>query len=268
MVVGCSIQSTLEELEYEQVELVLAQWPGELPNLLYWRVQMYAPNEGIFYNTELPPQSTGEKLRVKKNSPFYVCAFPVTGDSQKPQQFFKCAGAVYPWECSGVDGQIQLSWTSGYVAYLMRSLIKAAEASGYRGPYVSQYIGSFNWLKLIQVLEQKQQEALEAEDFYNPWHLDTQQVLEAIAYENFTAVKLKMSGVFSMELEFPVYSSYVPENEFCGPAGFFEKGVVTVPKNRISLFALSQNMALMIYGDCEKKVSLEFISMPIYIEGI
>ena len=167
-----------------------------------------------------------------------------------------------------MDGQIQLSWTSGYVAYLMRSLIKAAEASGYRGPYVSQYIGSFNWLKLIQVLEQKQQEALEAEDFYNPWHLDTQQVLEAIAYENFTAVKLKMSGVFSMELEFPVYSSYVPENEFCGPVEFFEKGVVTVPKNRISLFALSQNMALMIYGDCEKKVSLEFISMPIYIEGI
>ena len=274
--VSCSFEDSLNELEYEKATFVLPQWPRNLPPLVCWKVELYAPQNEYYFYAEYPAGKKDFCCRVKKNSPLYVCAFPVTGSARVHQRFFNCAGAVYPWQSTGINAKTELSWTGGYAASLAKTLINAAETSGYKGEYVSSYIASFNWLKLNQVLQEKQEEALEEQVFYNPWLLDSQKVLEGIAYESFTATKLKMSGVFALNLDFSVYSAYVPENQLCGPGRESEQGRISLQKNRCLLFALPSgeqseglcDYGLMIYGESEKKISLEFISMPIYIEGI
>ena len=271
---GCSSgnltdRMAFEQLTYEQVDFIFPAWPEALPPLLFWEVELYAPQDGIRFNSKYTADSKGFSYRVKKNCPLYVKAVPVTQPAsaqESPLYFFKAAGTVYPWQYPG-----SLSWCGGYAASLMQTLINAAEASGYRGEYVGNYIASFNWARLITTLEQKQQEGLEEGVFYNPWLLDSQEVLEGIAYESFTATKLRNSGVFSVTLDFPVYSSYVPENEFSNPLQSTQQTRISIKKNVLALFALrqtAQDFGILIYGSSEKNMSLEFISMPIYIEGI
>ncbi len=266
---GCSLDNLTNLMVYEQVEFVFPSWPETIPPLLAWEVELYAPQDGIRFNSKYTADSKGFSYRVKKNCPLYVKAVPVTLSARGqdiPQYFFKEAGTVYPWQYP-----VNLSWSGGYAASLMKTLINSAEASGYRGEYVSNYIASFNWERLLSTLEQKQQESLEEGVFYNPWLLDSQEVLEGIAYESFTATKLRNTGIFCVTLDFPVYSSYVPENELSNPLQSTEQARISIKKNVLALFALgqtAQDSGILIYGSSEKNMSLEFISMPIYIEGI
>ena len=69
-----------------------------------------------------------------------------------------------------------------------------------------------------------------------------------------------------------VFSSYVPENEFMRTA---ETPYVTVKKDVPQLFFLRYSSAppdqcygLLISASSAKNISLEFISMPIYIKEI
>ena len=262
LVVSCTFVQALKDTEHEVVEFAFPQWPQNLPPLVCWKVECYEGETGRHIVNEYPPDSKSLSLKVKKNTPLYICASPVTGSQTMRQEFFKCAGAVYPWS-------LELSWGGGYSANLMRTLVLGMEKSGCSAGYIAQNLSLFNWYRLNQVLEQKQQDSLEEGVFYNPWLLDSQKVLEGIAYKDFTATKLRQSNVFSANLEFCVYSSYVPENQVC--CSKEKAGCVTVKKDEPLLVAVpaeSQEYGIILCGSSEKNMSLEFISLPIYIEGI
>ena len=231
----------------QKVDFELPDWPEYLPELKGWKIQVYyGAATDIFTVAELVEASPNEKsisLFLNKNRPCSIIAKPITQTN-----FFKSAGTIYPYSKS-------ISWSGGYAASLYNT--------------ASQAKASFNWEKLLQTLEEK---ALDEESFYNPWLLDSQQILEGIAYGNFTATKLKVSQTFCLELDFELFSSYVPENVFMRTS---ERPYVTVKKNQPEIFALGQSSestsfeyALLISASSEKNISLEFISMPIYIEEI
>ena len=266
---SCSMFEDLSDTDHEVLEFEFPSWPENLPPLLEWKVQMYVPKTGELLEQDYSPEIRSFSHKVCKNVPLYVCAEPITGSPDSPQAFFKCSGAVYPWECSGKKSfKVNLSWTGGYVCCLMKTMIKSMEKNGENPDDVNRNLQAFNWYKLSQVLIQKEQEQAENEIFYNPWLLDSQKVLEAIAYKDFTATKLRQSGVFPVNFEFNVYSSYVPENINCFTQN--NGGYVSVKKEEPLLVGLPDKMefGLIIYGSSEKNISLEFISMPIYIEGI
>ena len=240
---SCALFSADETVEFE-----LPQWPEYLPQLEGWCVQ----------GARVGPRERHISLRLPKNQPCCIIATPITQN-----QFFKPAGTIYPYSQ-------KITWSGGYAAQLY-SIIPDCE--------------QFNWEKLLETLEQKQNDALTQQEqseqtpepFYNPWLLDTQQVLEGIAYRNFTATKLRLSKTICVPLDFEVFSSYVPENEF-----FKQKNqtCVTVKKGQPELFALKyavpepvegqepQILAIIISATSTKNISLEVISMPIFKEDL
>ena len=235
----------------EIVDFELPEWPEYLPELKGWEIQVFYSEalrlaqgpqgpqiSGVAEALEVPPDSKIISFHLQKNRPCSIIARPITQNN-----FFKSAGTIYPYSKS-------ISWSGGYAASLYKTAGQAA--------------ASFNWEKLMQTLDEK---ALDEEAFYNPWLLKTQEILEGIAYHNFTATKLKQSQTFCLELDFEVLSSYVPENDFMRTA---ERPYVTVKKDLPQLFALAQSSAygILISASSAKNISLEFISMPIYIEEI
>ena len=248
---SCSFMTKEEIVDFE-----LPEWPEYLPELKGWKIQVFYSEalrqaqgpqgsqiSGVAEALEAPPDKKIISFHLQKNRPCSIIARPITQNN-----FFKSAGTIYPYSKS-------ISWSGGYTASLYKTAGQAA--------------ANFNWEKLMQTLEEK---ALDEEAFYNPWLLETQEILEGIAYHNFTATKLKQSQTFCLELDFPVFSSYVPENVFMHTA---ERSYVTVKKDVPEVFALCQcsgtgdlEYALLISASSAKNISLEFISMPIYIEEI
>ena len=243
---SCALFSADETVEFE-----LPQWPEYLPQLEGWCVQVTLREPqgpqgiGVAEALEAPPDKRHISFKIPKNQPCCIIATPITQN-----QFFKPAGTIYPYSQ-------KITWSGGYAAKLY-SIIPDCE--------------QFNWEKLLETLEQKQ-----TEDFYNPWLLDTQQVLEGIAYRNFTATKLKTSQTICIPLDFEVFSSYVPENEY-----FKQKNqtCVSVKIGQPELFALKyavpepvegqepQILAIIISATSTKNISLEVISMPIFKEDL
>ena len=243
----------------ETVEFELPQWPEYLPQLEGWSVQVTLREPqgpqgiGVAEALEAPPDKRHISFKIPKNQPCCIIATPITQN-----QFFKPAGTIYPYSQ-------KITWSGGYAAQLY-TIIPDCE--------------QFNWEKLLETLEQKQNDALTQQEqseqtpepFYNPWLLDTQQVLEGIAYRNFTATKLRLSKIICVPLDFEVFSSYVPENEY-----FKQKNqtCVTVKIGQPELFTLRQRSgtagfeyAIIISATSTKNISLEVISMPIFKEDL
>ncbi len=252
---SCQIISSDELVEFE-----LPEWPEYLPELKGWRVEVFydwALRQAQGPQIETPPDTKIISFHLNKNRPCCITATPIT-----QTKFFKSAGTIYPYSNS-------IIWSGGYAAYLFNTAMNALSQNGYDNAFIQEYASSFNWEKLLQTLEEKQQDQ---ETFYNPWLLDTQEVLEGIAYHSFTATKLKLSQTICVELDFEFFSSYVPENEFLHQN---DQPYVTVKKDVPEVFALRFDAgapesfyALLISASSAKNISLEFISMPIYIEEI
>ena len=259
-VCSCALYSYFSDLEHEQIECILPAWPETLPELDLWQVQIYCARSDscVQFNVDAGQKSFTHK--ICKNKPLSICVLPVT----KTGSEFHCAGAVYPacfTESKPHLCTAELSWVNGYAAYLMQSVIKASVHNSEQE--INEYLGRFNWKKLVQTLNDRQSE--ESEVFYNPWLLDIQQVLEGIAYKNFTATRLRLTGVISVCFDFPLYSPYVPENQVCMTAA--DQNRVVLRKNKQTLFELPGTAAfrysVLICAASEKNISLEFISMPI-----
>ena len=237
---SCALFATDETVEFE-----LPQWPEYLPELQGWSVQ----------GARVAPRERHISLCLPKNQPCCIIVTPITQN-----QFFKPAGTIYPYSQ-------KITWSGGFAAHLYKIIPDSEQ---------------FNWEMLLETLEQKQNNALSQqtqppEPFYNPWLLDSQEVLEGIAYHNFTATKLKTSQTICVPLDFEVFSSYVPENEF-----FKQKNqtCVTVKKGQPELFTLKyavpepvegqepQILAIIISATSTKNISLEVISMPIFKEEL
>lgn len=247
----------------ETVEFELPEWPEYLPELEKWQLKLsgVAGFPEVAEPVEALPDQKTISLQLQKNRPCCIMATPVTVTQN---QFFKSAGTIYPYSKS-------ITWSGGYAANVYNTTLDALQQSGYSKTFIKEYASSFNWEKFLNTLEEKQQSSFsqiedqeELTPFYNPWLLDTQEVLEGIAYRNFTATKLKLTQAICVELDFEVFSSYVPENEFMRQTS---PSYVTVKKDVPELFACD-SFGLLISASSAKNILLEFISMPIYIKEI
>ena len=260
-ITGCSLLqqagNQFTDPKHETITLVLPQWPEYLPELCGWKIQAQDSS------TCKTVGSDSLKIKVNRNKPLCIKAQPITKAALNNQScFFKCAGALYPYQYHVEKGTIELSWSVGYASNLMETLINSGAQAGYSCIYIEEMLLEFNWDRLLQTLESKQDE--------NPWLLNTQQVLEGIANHNFSANKLKMSGTLPVTLDFPVYSSYVPENKAIVQNENQNQFCITIKKDQKELFALADDNFLrgvLISGTSVKNISLEFISLPIYIIG-
>ena len=270
---SCSVYEYLSDMKHEKLEVILPDWPQALPELEAWYVKIMPADSSGQIDFTLSPDQKNFIQQVEKNQPLSICAFPVTKKIKNygtGDFYFKCAGIIYPCECTEIKPgftQTNLTWSGGYASWIMNTLITGAANSGYSKVSIKEYVSQYNWNRLLKSLQQKEEDALEDEQtFYNPWLLDSQQLLEGISYQNFTATKLNPSGIFSVKLDFAVLSPYVPEN--LNKTG---TTCVSIRKNIVNLFVLADekecNYGILISGVSEKNVSLDFISMPINIEG-
>ena len=229
----CSCELFAKE---ETVDFELPQWPDYLPELQGWEVTC---SGAALRQAQGPrvlskgPDAKTITLRLDKNIPCCIIVTPIT---EVP--FFKPAGTIYPYSQ-------KITWSGGYAAYLFKIIPESEQ---------------FNWEKLLGTLETCD----------NPWLLNSQQVLEGIAYCNFNANKLKLSGAIIVQLDFDVFSSYVPENLVIQ-----KNKTVTVIKNQPELFVLRQDsgtygfeFGLIISASSAKNISLDLVSMPIIKEGL
>ena len=258
---GCSLLQDagnhLVDSKNQTISLELPSWPDYLPKLSGWKICLYEAG------SSRTVEADNLKIKVPRNRPCCIIAQPLVKAPQNQQSsFFKCAGALYPYAGDG-DGQkasLSLSWTGGYAAFLMKSIFVSGLQAGYSAEYTQELVSKFNWERLLQTLEQKNGE--------NPWLLDTQQVLEGISLHNFTANKLKSSGIINAIVTCPVFSSYIPENEKIRQQNGLNEHCVSIKSGQKSLFALDDGQfstGILIYGTSVKNISLEFISLPIYI---
>ena len=246
--------NVLADPQKETINLVLPPWPQDLPELAGWKLELNGcQTSRVLGENEL-------KIKVPKNQPLCIIAQPLVKSGAKVQSsFFKCAGALYPYELFPEAQSLSLSWTSGYAATLMKSIINSGRQASYSSDFTEQIISQFNWERLTESLQQAE---------INPWFLDTPQLLEGIAYHNFSVNKLKVTGSLQVEVDFPLYSSYVPQNQSLKNAMKEGQYLLTIKKDQPNLFALADgnfSTGLLIYGTSIKNISLEFISLPIYI---
>lgn len=243
---SCSLYEHLCQSEYETVEFILPKWPAFLPALDGWNIQLdNSETKFVSATANTTDDGTSFSCTVNRNKPYFFIAFPVTGG----KNFFNCAGAVYPFSCQPDTATVNLTWSGGYAANLMK-ILKAQKACS------EEYLLQFNWEKLMLTLKQQ-------DSTFNPWLLNTRQVLESIAYHNFSVYKLRPSDILCVQTGVPLFSSYVPQNT--------GSDSVYIKKGETSLFLLddgSLNQGVIIYGTSLKNISLEFISMPIYSRGI
>lgn len=262
------LMSCAEQVHFkteEEITVILPEWPPlESSN------QTYPPLYKWIIKVDGKQVQTDENqfpLRVAKNLPSSITATPITlGPQNSPVTFYKPAGAVYPYVC---NNNVELTWQNGYAATIFEQLYTNAEKCGYSPQAARKYAARYNWKKLSETVETKIQKCIadREQPFYNPWLLDTQTVLEGIAYNSFSAAKLNLtsSNVFLYQLEngIELHSSFIPENEFIA-----ENKAVTIKKNGFNFFSLSQTYGIIISGNSAKNVLLEYIYLPIYIEDI
>lgn len=255
------------------VSFVLPAWPPSdsgllsvvYPELSHWIVEVHTPSFTGKYDCE-----PGDNLDflITRDEPLAITATPVCFDNRKNKvAFFKCAGAVYPFTKDSMDltGEqselsVVLSWENGFTAFLMQSIFRNGKKLSYNSGELRDYILRFNWNKLINYIEEKQSDE---ENFYNPWLLDIAEVLGGIAYSSFKASFLNQKGVFKLDCgeNNLILSSYVPENK-----NIQKKCRILLKKSDVNVFSDYNFNGIIIKGDSVQKVSIEYISLPLYIE--
>ncbi len=257
----------------EELTIELPSWPEALPKLEFYLIKINSSQslqEEVFL---LKDKSFC--LDMKKNQPLSLQAFPVTRlpqeDSQQailPDsqliQFFKPAGAIYPYDYDYQSKKMTLYWEGGYSASLINQLFEQRKLSDLSPQEINEFIKSFNWKKLNSLLCKKSQEA-----FYNPWHINTENLLTNLSQNNFSQSLADPVYVYpvktadlSLSRPSSFYSSYVPENQLIK-----EEETFYIKKDLPQLF-LYQNLGAYISFKSAKNISLEWIYMPIFKEDL
>lgn len=280
---GCSYgMETLFEKK-ETVTVRFPVWPPQddfneqYPPLSRWKITVRAADisESFYTNEERAA------VCINRNRPFCMIVQPITVlDDAKESDFFKPAGFIYPWdmENESSEGSAAATWEQGFLARQMNKLFCDGKENHIPAEETEYLISTFNWKKAAQTIEKKA-----AEGTYNPWLQDSSKILEGITAQDFKAgvLNIKGSGVFGSHPGSGVshqgsgaaappgtpalLSSYIPEN-----ARQSETGCLTIKKGEATLFSLTSpnTTGVLVKYESAKKVSLEFIFLPIYIEDI
>ena len=270
MVLACDAPLFLDQTTFckeTMITLELPVWPpsengsGSLlyPELVNWIVEVHTASFTGKYEC-----ARGEKicLKVLKNETLSVTATPVCLDAKgRKVCFFKCAGLILPYYKFSESST--LLWFNGFSAHLMQSLFRNGKQLGYDSDELRNYISRFNWNKLEASIDSNLKKCLEDQGFYNPWLLDQTEVLNGIAYGSFKANLLNMKNVLKVDTgqNNEILSSYVPENE-----NIKKNAQILIKKSEVNVFSDYNLNGIMIKGDSVQKLTLEYISLPLYIE--
>jgi len=282
---GCSNISSPGS--YEKIYLTLPQWPPsspaysyEYPELLKWNIviqgKSFDKKIEVYNNSTALLAFEEEAFRVAKNRLLSITANPITlNKNNQPVSFFKCAGAIYPqaYEYEGIaKGRITLSWEKGFSAYLLQSLYSSGKERLYGEEELEDFISRFNWRKLEETIQDKMDKAIieleNQEDtvFYNPWLLELQPLLEALASQKLSAGSLTLKNSFaykikSLDNKELFLSSFIPENRIIQAYN-----TLSLAKNKENIFSYDNHFAIIFKGSSEKKLSTEYVLLPIFIE--
>lgn len=268
-----SCKTYFEDLEYEEItfyfpELNLYSTKNQEQNDIVvsrWLVEIYSKD----YDTKFFTTEKSVSVKVQKNEPLCILASPITAFSTKDNtetaffetQIFKPAGTIYPYS---PETQNQLLWEKGFSATVMKLLWNSKKENNYNSNYVNNFIASFNWKKFQEVQDKKNQQ-----EFYNPWHIDLQPLLEELCAKEFSSSFLTTKGVYSFPLETyfknakTVYSLYVPENKIIN-----EHRIFFAKKNELNSFLVDNFCVGVVSFDSIKNVSITNVSVPIFNEEL
>lgn len=266
---GCSFEGIKESWPVtnskEKVTVILPELTEPAWEISFWKIEITSCSKTV--TKKLNGAEGRFNLELEKNRPVSVTVTPVFKKSESEEiEFIKPAGQIYPYGYN--NGKLVLTWGGGYCSSVFKTLVTGAAEAGETAVYIQNYLSRFNWKRFLETIEEKinssVKDFLDADDaasavFYNPWLLNEQSVLEAIAYDSFNANKLRLSEVFSVDLELSCFSSFVPENEI-----IMEQKRVSVRKNEVNFFSLSQSYGIIVSGASAKNISIQCISMPIY----
>ena len=248
--------------EKDDVRFILPKWPPEYGDeSLYPELTGWLITTNDVRNQLVKPDVKEIEFSVRKNSPFYVMAQPVTQSSLGECTFFHCAGGLYPY-C--YEGSVNLTWEQGFSAYIMDSML-FTENSLYAKEMREDYIASFNWKKFSETIQAKTENAAAGSPpkaFYNPWQANISAVKQGIAYRNFSAGLLNQVNCFSATLENnKALSSYIPENQIIHNYSQF-----SLKKNEENYFSVNNQYQMIIRGSSAKNLSTEYVFLPIIIK--
>lgn len=257
----------------EDINISLPSWPPEnspdYPDLSRWKITVASSEE--IYSFYIYPKNTSEKkeislaFSVKRNEPFCISAKPVTVCGQNEESaYFYPAGFLYPYN-TDFSGRLveEASWDQGFLADVMCKIISSKKETGISSERLNAFLKSFNWKKAEETIESKYSED-------NPWLIDTTNLLENLCYGNFKSSFFNVTGTYTYNLstifpneEIKYLSPFIPENEKLSA-----NPQIKLKKNTPTLLSDGKTKAAIICCTSAKKMSLEFIYMPIYIEDI
>lgn len=281
---GCSFDYKTQSSE--TISVVFPDWPpddplhNKYPPLSRWKVTVCSAEQVRTYYT----QEFHSEINIKKNRPFCITVHPITlMQDNKESDFFKPAGYIYPWNNNEKN---LATWEQGFLADLMIKIIKDGRANSISPADTEFLISTYNWNKAQQIINKKLLESSEMiesnnskKPFYNPWLLDSSEILSGISSKEFKTALLNLKSCYTISQDTifnnyesddsknkaALFSAFIPENEF-----IYKSKRLSVKKATPLLFTLCDYNIAGVYIDyiSTKNISLEFIFLPIYIEDI
>lgn len=256
----------------EEVLFEFPQWPPAVykdtlspyPELSRWQIIVTCGEyQEKFFTTE---QFIG--LSVKKNEPLCISATPITLTTEGQEtSFFMPAGTIYPCEWEENSTQ-KLTWEGGFTSFIFETLYNSKKTTGVTTEHMMNFLKRFNWQKMNKTICENHNK--ETDKFYNPWLIDTYQLLDNLSYGTFKPTFLNMKNVTALSFSKlepysheNLLSSYIPENE-----NMNQTGKISVKKGRTHYLSCNTDFAVIILYTSSKNVSLDCLFMPIFIEEI
>lgn len=270
----------VKNLHEETVTFVLPEWPPDFgnaalyPEIKNWKI--VAKNHSV---EQIDNNVRSVDFTVEKNKPFYVIALPCTKiDENYGTTFFYGAGGVYPYSVISENGNriVAVTWEQGFSASIMDKIYTSA-CSAYSFEECDSYLVKFNWKKLIDSVQNKIDDSFEAFSeskntneeirklvFYNPWKLESQDLIKGITENAFSATLLNQKNCFSVigttenHLGNEFLSRFIPENQIINDYSSF-----SLKKNEENSFSVYNLYQTIIRGSSAKNLSIEYIFLPI-----
>lgn len=264
---GCHLVMQLPEEEVLQI--TLPEWPPndpfreQYPELVQWEISVYTCYQSREYYT----CNQSIFLSFKKNTPACIVVQPVTRlNSGNSSNYFKPAGLIYPYSRM-IDGQACADWNSGFLASSMRKIILSQKETGVSDSRMEKFLSTFNWKKAQESIDNK---ISSVNDFYNPWLIDSEKLLDNLCYGNFKSTLLNLTGCHQLNLAdlnakngLSLLSSFIPENQ-----RIYENPCVFIKKDEEMIIGDGKEFALIIKYKSAKNLSREVVYMPIYCKRL
>jgi hypothetical protein len=219
------------------------------PDLDFWVIE-YSSEQGT-EKIRAGRNTASITLSLPENIPAAVQAWPVTRHNGKDVLFFHPAGTVYPYS-------LTLSWEDGFAADILSSLYKVTANRHEAGSFCS----CFNWERLMSALRVRVTAYTETTGYYDPWLLNKDGILSAIAGRSFSVYKLKnqeTTAVSLQEYTETVLAPFIPANTFISG-----NNNITLLKKGQNIFLYGREKIAVISLTATGKISLAIRDLPLY----